>query len=219
MTRHDLEVRNGTLVMPGVGRVAADIGMADGRIVTIGQGLTGDELYDATGLVVLPGIFDPHVHIGNELSFEEEAESETRAAILGGVTTIGIFIRSLEDSYFLHLPAFRAAMDQRSYVDSIFHPQIFTEQQIDEMPAYTRDYGIRSFKFYMSGMPGIVKPVIDDALLRGFRRIAAIGGDVVACVMTRRYNPPSSWSQNGRAFNHGVVAGEGQTIHLTGQIA
>ena len=67
-----------------------------------------------------------------------EAETETRAAILGGVTTIGIFLRSLEDSYFDHLPAFRKAMDERSYVDSVFHPQIFTEQQIEEIPRLRR---------------------------------------------------------------------------------
>ena len=182
MSVHELVVAGGTLIVPGVGRIEADVGMARGRIVTLGQGLAGDEVYDASGKLVLPGIFDPHVHIGNELSFDEEAESETRAAILGGVTTIGIFVRSLEDSYFAHLPSWRAAMDGRSYVDSIFHPQIFTEQQIDEMPAYTRDYGIRSFKFYMSGVPGIVKSVSDDVLLRGFRRIATIGPDVVACV-------------------------------------
>ena len=182
MTEHDLVVRNGTLVIPGIGRVAADVGILGDRVVTLGTNLSGKEVYDATGKVVLPGIFDPHVHIGNELSFEEEAESETRAAILGGVTTIGIFIRSLEDSYFQHLPAFRAAMDERAYVDSIFHPQIFTDQQIDEMPAYTRDYGILSYKFYMSGMPGIVKSVSDDVLLRGFRQVASIGADVIACV-------------------------------------
>ena len=50
------------------------------------------------------------------------------------------------------------------------------------MPAYTRDFGIRSFKFYMSGMPGIVKSVTDDALLRGFRQVASIGADVIGCV-------------------------------------
>ena len=115
---------------------------------------------------MLPGIFDPHIHIGNERSFEEEAETETRAAVLGGVTTIGIFLRSLEDSYMLHLPAFRRAMDERSYVDSVFHPQIFTEEQIAEIPRYAEEFGIRSFKFYMSGMPGIVKSVTDDVLLR-----------------------------------------------------
>src|SRR5262249_51001667 len=127
-------------------------------------------------------LFDPHVHIGNELSFEEEAQSETRAAILGGVTSIGIMVRSLEDSYFLHLPAFRRAMDERSYVDSIFHLQIFTDQQIAEMPDYARQYGVRSFKFYMSGIPGIVNSVTDDVLFTGFKQVASIGADVVACV-------------------------------------
>jgi enamine deaminase RidA (YjgF/YER057c/UK114 family) len=37
--------------------------------------------------------------------------------------------------------------------------------------------------------------------------------------MTLRFNPPSGWPQNGRAFNHGVVAGEGRTLHMTGQVA
>jgi dihydropyrimidinase len=180
----DLVVRNGTLVIPGVGVVAADIGISGSRIAAIASELAGPaaEVLDARGKVVLPGLFDPHVHIGNELSFEEEAETETRAAILGGVTTIGIMLRSLEDSYFLHLPAFRRAMDEVSYVDSVFHLQIFTEQQIAEMPQYTRDYGIRSFKFYMSGMPRIVKSVTDDVLLAGFKQVAAIGDDVIACV-------------------------------------
>jgi dihydroorotase-like cyclic amidohydrolase len=132
--------------------------------------------------MVLPGIFDPHTHIGNQLSYDEEAESETRAAVLGGVTTIGIFLRSLEESYMLHLPAFRRAMDELSYVDSVFHPQIFTEEQISEIPRYAAEFGIRSFKFYMSGMPGIVKSISDDVLLDGFRTVASLGADAIACV-------------------------------------
>jgi dihydroorotase-like cyclic amidohydrolase len=180
----DLIVRNGTLVIPGVGQLKADVGISGDKIAVIGANLkeAAAELYDASGRVVLPGIFDPHIHIGNEQSFESEAETETRAAILGGVTTVGIFLRSLEDSYFAHLPAFRQAMDQRSYVDSVFHPQIFTEEQIADIPGYAEQFGIRSFKFYMSGMPGIVKSVSDDVLLEGFRAVAALGEDAVACV-------------------------------------
>jgi dihydropyrimidinase len=183
-SRFDLIVRNGTLVIPGVGTVAADIGISGNRIAAIGDELAGPagDVLDASGKVVLPGIFDPHVHIGNELSFEQEAQTETRAAILGGVTTIGIMLRSLEDSYFLHLPAFRRAMDEMSYVDSVFHLQIFTEQQIAEMPDYARQYGVRSFKFYMSGIPGIVNSVTDDVLFAGFRQAASVGTDVVVCV-------------------------------------
>jgi len=180
----DLIVRNGTLVIPGVGLVKADVGIAEGKIAVLGSNLAQRtaEVYDATGRTVLPGIFDPHIHLGNEQSYESEAETETRAAILGGVTTVGIFLRSLEDSYFQHLPAFCKAMNERSYVDSVFHPQIFSEQQIEEIPGYAEQYGIRSFKFYMSGIPGIVKSVTDDVLLHGFRTVASLGSDAVACV-------------------------------------
>ena len=180
----DLVVRNGTLVIPGIGHTKADVGIVNGKIVALSENLqqTAAEVYDATGRTVLPGIFDPHIHIGNEQSYDREAETETRAAILGGVTTVGIFLRSLEDSYFDHLPAFCKAMNERSYVDSVFHPQIFTEQQIEEIPGYAEQYGIRSFKFYMSGMPGVVKSVTDDVLLQGFRTVASLGPDAVACV-------------------------------------
>ncbi len=182
--KYTLIVKGGTLVIPGVGTVHADVGIAGDKIVSLADdlGTRADEVYDARGKTVLPGIFDPHAHIGNERSYEEEAETETRAAVLGGVTTIGIFLRSLEESYSKHLPGFRKAMDELSYVDSVFHPQIFTEEQIDEIPTYAREYGIRSFKFYMSGMPGIVKSITDDKLLHGFRTVAALGADAIACV-------------------------------------
>lgn len=179
-----LVVKGGTLVIPGVGCIAADVGISHGKVAALGDDLAGqgEDVYAAGGKMVLPGIFDPHAHIGNERSFDEEAETETRAAVLGGVTTIGIFLRSLEESYSLHLPGFRRAMDELSYVDSVFHPQIFTEEQISEIPLYAKEFGIRSFKFYMSGMPGIVKSITDDVLLHGFRTVAALGPDAIACV-------------------------------------
>lgn len=37
--------------------------------------------------------------------------------------------------------------------------------------------------------------------------------------MPTRFNPPSGWPQNGRAFNHGVVQPEGKVLHITGQVA
>lgn len=37
--------------------------------------------------------------------------------------------------------------------------------------------------------------------------------------MTVRFNPPTGWPRNGRAFNHGVVEPEGKRIHITGQVA
>jgi enamine deaminase RidA (YjgF/YER057c/UK114 family) len=33
------------------------------------------------------------------------------------------------------------------------------------------------------------------------------------------FNPPGIWRPNGRAFNQGVVAGPGEVVHVTGQVA
>jgi dihydroorotase-like cyclic amidohydrolase len=180
----DLVVTGGKVVVPGVGTLITDVAMTDGKIAAMGVGLAAyaKDVFDASGKHVLPGFFDPHTHIGIERSYEEEAETETRAALIGGVTTIGIFLRSLKESYNLHLPAFRKAMDELSYVDSVFHPQIFTEEQIEEIPQYARDFGIRSFKFYMSGLPGVVDSISDALLLKGFRTVAELGPDTIVCV-------------------------------------
>ena len=37
--------------------------------------------------------------------------------------------------------------------------------------------------------------------------------------MSVHYNPPSGSPQNGRALNRGVVAPEGRTLYVTGQVA
>ena len=184
MAKLDLVVRHGTLVTPGIGRVRADVGIAGGRIAALGEDLAGpaEETLDARGKVVLPGVVDPHVHIGNQLAFEEEAHTETRAAVLGGVTTIGVFLRRIEDSYLDHLPAFRKTIEERSFVDALFHLQIFTEQQLAEIPRAAAEHGVRSFKFYMSGIPNIVPSIKDDFLYEGFRRVAALGPGAIACV-------------------------------------
>ena len=83
----------------------------------------------------------PYLHIGNERSYESEAQTETRAAILGGVTTIGILLRSLEDSYFDHLPAFRKAMDERSYVDRCFTRRYSPSSRSRRYPAMRANTG------------------------------------------------------------------------------
>jgi len=191
----DLVIRGGTLVIPGVGQVRADVGIADGRVVELGESLgDGRETFDARGRTVLPGVVDPHVHLGNTLAFAEEARTESRAAVIGGVTTVCVFLRRT-DPYLKHLPEFRRAIDEGSYADAAFHLQIFTDEQLAELPACAEVHGVRSFKFYMSGIPGIVQSVSDAFLLDGFRQVAALGPDAVACVHAEN----ASLVEHGRA--------------------
>jgi dihydroorotase-like cyclic amidohydrolase len=88
--RFDLIIRGGTCLTPA-GRLDTDIGVSDGRIVAVGDlaQASGETVFEAKGLHVLPGVIDSQVHFrepGNE--YKEDLESGTRAAILGGVTAI-----------------------------------------------------------------------------------------------------------------------------------
>jgi imidazolonepropionase-like amidohydrolase len=58
-------VLSGGQVFDGTGSpiAAADVVLSEGRIVDVGIGLDGDEQVDVSGLTLLPGFFDCHVHV------------------------------------------------------------------------------------------------------------------------------------------------------------
>ncbi|WP_116206113.1 metal-dependent hydrolase family protein [Amycolatopsis circi] len=55
----------GGTVFDGTGSAPApaDVAVEDGRIVEVGAGLDGDRAVDCTGAMLLPGMFDCHVHV------------------------------------------------------------------------------------------------------------------------------------------------------------
>jgi len=86
-------IRNGHVVDPASGRdEQADIAIANGRILTIGEVATdfeADRVIDAAGLVVAPGLVDLAARLrvpGHE--HEGMLESELAAAAAGGVTSL-----------------------------------------------------------------------------------------------------------------------------------
>ena len=56
---------------------------------------------------------------------------------------------------------FIEAVEKHSSVDLILHLTLSTEKHLEEIPRYVEEYGLRSFKIYMSGVPGII-PDVDD---------------------------------------------------------
>ncbi len=83
-------IRNGRILDPSHHRdETADLWLADGRIAASGEGLIPDETIDATGLVVVPGLIDLHVHLREPgQSAKETIATGTRAAAAGGFTSI-----------------------------------------------------------------------------------------------------------------------------------
>ena len=84
----DLIIRNGTCVLPW-GEEQTDVGVRGGKIV--GLGVRGDaaEVIDATGLHVLPGLIDPHVHFRDPGDATVESiPTGTKGALLGGLACV-----------------------------------------------------------------------------------------------------------------------------------
>jgi dihydroorotase len=84
-------VRNG-LVITSTGIYQLDVRIEDGLIMEIGRGLPAsgvEEVIEARGHYVLPGVVDEHVHMREPgLEYKDDFEHGSKAAVKGGVTTV-----------------------------------------------------------------------------------------------------------------------------------
>ncbi|WP_031168999.1 dihydroorotase [Streptosporangium roseum] len=156
MKRYDLLVKGGLLVLPYHGEVKADLGIAEGRIVAIGEDLSGaEDVIDATGKIVLPGAVDAHFHIGIYRDMALDAYEETRSSLIGGATTVLSYFRTGQHyldktgPYQAIFPEVLAAVEGQAWTDYGFHLAPMTVEQIEEIPRLVSQHGVTSFKYYM----------------------------------------------------------------------
>ncbi|MGO4837529.1 hypothetical protein AB4144_35310, partial [Rhizobiaceae sp. 2RAB30] len=72
------------------GRPFGAVVVKDGKIVLTGANEVlpdASRTIDAEGRVLMPGVIDPHCHLGVKFPFAEDMRTETAAAASGGVTT------------------------------------------------------------------------------------------------------------------------------------
>src|SRR6202165_5749050 len=121
-------IRGGTVVTAD-GEKAADVLVRDGKVVEVGPGIAGGEdVIDATHMLVLPGIVDPHTHLLLDTGTARTAddfESGSASAAPGGVTPSLDFAPQLPGQTFGR--ALRTRLDlieSRSHVDYGIHLNI-----------------------------------------------------------------------------------------------
>ena len=150
----DLLIRDGMICRDDAPPVRSSLGVRDGRIAVIAAravGLDATEVIDAGGRLVMPGMIDPHVHIGHGAPHASEFWTEGSSAVVGGVTTMLTFYRHHPFNYLDLVPELIAAGETNSPIDFSIHLPLFTRQNLDELPKYHRRLGISGFKFF----PGI----------------------------------------------------------------
>jgi allantoinase len=136
----------------------ADIGVAGGRVVAIEPDLgqsTAASVCDASGLLAFPGVVDAHQHWGIYNDLSQDADSESRAAAQGGVTTGLTYMRT--GQYYLNksgpyaefFPEVLERTKGHAYVDYAYHLAPMMAKHIEEIPQLIDDFGVTSFKIFM----------------------------------------------------------------------
>ena len=158
----DLVIRGGTVVT-ATGSRRADVAVRGGVIEAIEPDLAGlaagaDEVVDATGLLVLPGVVDVHTH--TRVASDAEPDrfyQDSVAAAFGGTTTFLSFNNpgtgsspAAERSLLTGVREWRAATDGDSAIDVGLALAVsgHADDPLTELPA-TIDAGIATSKAFM----------------------------------------------------------------------
>ena len=165
----DTLIQGGTIVT-AADTYAADLGLADGRIVALAQQLPREaarKVISAQGLLVLPGGIDVHTHLdmpfGGTTS-ADDFESGTIAAAHGGTTTLIDFaIQYKGQTLRTAFDTWRKKAEGKAATDYAFHCIItdVADARLEEMGALVRE-GVSSFKLFMA-YPGVF--MVEDALI------------------------------------------------------
>jgi dihydropyrimidinase len=144
-----LAVTGGTVVTPA-GPRPADVVVSGGSIAAVtgpGTALAGARRLDATGCLVLPGGVDPHAHI------MADAAAATRAAALGGTTTVLSFTNPRPGEGAVE--CFRRRLEQirrnRPVVDVGLHAMLYRPDHVAAADlAALRDAGVSAVKVFLA---------------------------------------------------------------------
>lgn len=183
----DLIIKNGLVVSP-TGITRAAVAIDKGKIVAIGREEfmpPPDQVIDAAGKYVLPGVCDLHCHEDLTPSpphapWSRIARTESEAAAIGGVTTTGWYVRQAADESTADIfPGKKSDWENNAVGDCIFHILVVHDSRKEEMSRNISEFGITTFKF-LSGYKGpqadkIGSVVVDDGFVfDGFQRIAEL---------------------------------------------
>lgn len=103
----------------------ADVRVRGGKIVEVAPGLErrGETVVDAEGLLVLPGGMDPHAHLSPP--WADDFESGSKAALAGGITSIGCMTSPREgESIEEALERERRRVEREAIADVFLHPVV-----------------------------------------------------------------------------------------------
>ncbi|MBB3951901.1 allantoinase AllB [Aureimonas jatrophae] len=172
----DLVVVGGTIASE-TGTHSAALAIRDGAIIAVG---TPDampparETLDASGLHLLPGAIDAHVHFREPgYTHKEDWGTGTAAAAMGGVTTVFEMPNTNPPTGTPDALALKLKAAEKAHVDFGIYG-LLAEDNIDQLEALI-DGGVAAFKCFMGNTFGNLPSPSTGAMLEGFEILAKHG--------------------------------------------
>lgn len=176
-------IHNGKVVTSAT-EIIADILIEGDKISNIAPSIKqkADRIIDASGMWVLPGGIDPHVHMQLPTPAGPSADdfySGSLAALQGGTTTIIDFVTPSRGQSIIEALKLRIEEASNSITDYTFHvsPVEWSKEVASDI-AHCIDMGFPSFKVYMAYKNSI--GIDDNALYHIMHTVAQNGGLVLA---------------------------------------
>lgn len=228
---YDLLIKDGLVVTEG-GVLPADVGIRGETIVEIGPGLPAsraENLVDATGLHVFPGVIDPHVHLGIPTGWTASTDdffSGTTAAVCGGVTTVIDFTvqaagQDLVNSIEQRL---QKAKNEGAHCDFGLHANITspTADALSQIPTAI-SMGITSFKTFLAyadSMLSLNTLAEIAALAKEAGGLVMVHAEMQAIIDRATQSLKSQGKTDSRSFFESrPVQAEEAAIHALGRIS
>lgn len=146
----DLLIKNGTVVFEDSVE-KADLYIKGEKIAGIfapGEcTVKAEKEIDATGLHIMPGAIDPHMHLGLYSSFADSYRYDSAREVVGGMTTLVEYHRG-KGNYFDTVRAEIKEAEGNTYVDFAISLGLCAKKHMTELEGYIKDLGITSFKFF-----------------------------------------------------------------------
>lgn len=187
----DLVIRGGTCVTPS-GRAVVDVGVRGGRIAALGTLDAGRaaEVFDATGLHVLPGVIDPQVHFREPgLTHKEDIGSGSASAALGGVTAFFEMPNTQPNTDSAERLAWKVQRAREtSWVDFAFFIGA-TPENADALGELEQLEGCAGVKMFLGSSTGTLlvdDPAVQRRVLSSGRRRVAVHSEDEARLRARK---------------------------------
>lgn len=175
----DLIVRNGTVVT-SAGRQEADVAIRKGKFVAIAPRgrlvVKASTELDAAGRYVLPGVIDGHVHFREPgFEYKEDWESGSRAAVMGGVTTVLDMPNTNPQTRDPESALVKKRLaEARAYCDFGFIG-LLASDNVDQLRPMAEEGLVVGFKAFLGITIGAIAAPHDGAVLDAMREISSLG--------------------------------------------